>query len=59
MYLKDSLYDIWSQMESDKIDLEYSCDAVCSLARFYEKYSGEYQRRVKLNNELNEKRKGD
>tara|TARA_Y100000992_G_C21134887_1_gene428385 strand:- start:511 stop:705 length:195 start_codon:yes stop_codon:yes gene_type:complete len=51
-HLKDNLYDLWSQMESDKIDLEYSVDALCSLARYYEKMGGDYKRREKLNKEF-------
>ena len=50
--LKDNLYDLWSQMESEKIDLEYSADALCSMARYYEKMGAEYKRRVKLNKEF-------
>ena len=50
--LKDNLYDLWSQMESDKIDLEYSVDALCSIARYYEKMGADYKRRQKLNKEL-------
>ena len=42
--LKDNLYDLWSQMESDKITLEYSVDALCSMARYYEKMGGDYKR---------------
>ena len=50
--LKDNLYDLRSQMESDKIDLEYSVDALCSIARYYEKMGADYKRRQKLNKEL-------
>tara|TARA_R100000234_G_scaffold81151_1_gene50991 strand:- start:425 stop:607 length:183 start_codon:yes stop_codon:yes gene_type:complete len=51
-HLKDNLYDLWSEMERGKIDLEYSVDALCSMARYYEKMGAEYKRRVKLNKEF-------
>tara|TARA_Y100000401_G_scaffold4361_1_gene3047 strand:+ start:482 stop:664 length:183 start_codon:yes stop_codon:yes gene_type:complete len=51
-HLKDNLYDLWSQMERDKINLEYSVDALCSMARYYEKMGSDYKRREKLNKEL-------
>tara|TARA_Y100000588_G_C13395099_1_gene560767 strand:+ start:37 stop:216 length:180 start_codon:yes stop_codon:yes gene_type:complete len=53
-HLKNSLYDLWSQMESNKITLEYSVDALCSMARYYEKMGTDYKRRVKLNEEFND-----
>ncbi len=48
-YLKESLYDLWGQMEREKINLGDAVDALCSLARFYEKMGASYQQRVKLN----------
>ena len=51
-HLKDNLHDLWSEMERGKIDLEYSVDALCSLARYYEKMGGDYKRREKLNKEF-------
>ena len=53
-HLKNSLYDLWSQMESNKITLEYSVDALCSMARYYEKMGTDYKRRVKLNERFND-----
>ena len=53
-HLKNSLYDLWSQMESNKITLEYSVDALCSMARYYEKMGTDYKRRVKLNESFND-----
>ena len=53
-HLKDNLYDLWSQMERDKINLEYSVDVLCSMARYYEKMGADYKRRVKLNEELDD-----
>ena len=40
-------------MENDSYyDLETSVDALCSLARYYEKMGGDYKRREKLNKEF-------
>ncbi len=58
-HLKNSLYDLWSQMESNKITLEYSVDALCSMARYYEKMGTDYKRRVKLNEEFNDVQSND
>ena len=34
--LKDNLYDLWSKMERGKINLEYSVDTLCAMAKYYE-----------------------
>tara|TARA_Y100001970_G_scaffold64091_1_gene82065 strand:- start:3862 stop:4200 length:339 start_codon:yes stop_codon:yes gene_type:complete len=33
--LKDSLHDLWSQMESEKIDLKTATETIGSLAKYY------------------------
>ena len=34
--LKDNLYDLWSKLERGKINLEYSVDTLCAMAKYYE-----------------------
>ena len=52
-HLKLSLERLLHQMNNDKYyDLETSVDALCSLARYYEKMGGDYKRREKLNKEF-------
>ena len=42
-------------MNTDKYyDLEISVDALCSITRYFEKMGGDYKRRVKLNEELDD-----
>ena len=33
--LKDNLYDLWSQLESNKIELDLAVEAVGSIYRYY------------------------
>jgi len=33
--LKDNLYDLWGQLESNKIELELAVEAVGSIYRYY------------------------
>ena len=52
-FLKTSLRSLIDKMENDSYyDLETSVDALCSLARYYEKMGGDYKRRIKLNEEF-------
>ena len=52
-FLKTSLRSLIDKMENDNYyDLETSVDALCSLARYYEKMGSDYKRREKLNKEL-------
>ena len=52
-FLKTSLRSLIEKMENDSYyNLETSVDALCSLARYYEKMGADYKRRVKLNEEL-------
>ena len=45
-FLKTSLRSLIDKMENDSYyDLETSVDALCSLARYYEKMGGDYKRR--------------
>ena len=52
-FLKTSLRSLIDKMENDKYyTLEVSVDALCSIARYYEKMGGDYKRREKLNKEF-------
>ena len=53
-FLKTSLRSLIDKMENDEYyNLEVSVDALCSIARYYEKMGGDYKRREKLNKEFN------
>ena len=52
-FLKTSLRSLIDKMENDSYyDFETSVDALCSIARYYEKMGGDYKRRIKLNEEF-------
>ena len=52
-FLKTSLKSLIDKMENDEYyNLEVSVDALCSIARYYEKMGGDYKRskeRMRLN----------
>ena len=52
-FLKTSLRSLLDKMENDSYsDLATSVDALCSIARYYEKMGGDYKRRERLNKEF-------
>jgi len=55
-FLKTSLRSLIDKMENDEYyNLEVSVDALCSIARYYEKMGSDYKSRQKLNKKLDEK----
>ena len=55
-FLKTSLRSLIDKMEHDRYyTLEVSVDALCSIARYYEKMGSDYKSRQKLNKKLDEK----
>tara|TARA_R100001082_G_C4327250_1_gene143933 strand:- start:36 stop:233 length:198 start_codon:yes stop_codon:yes gene_type:complete len=52
-FLKTNLISLLDKIENDEYyTLEVSVDALCSIARYFERLGGDYQRRVKLNEEF-------